>query len=77
MLIGILLYNYIVDLKWIDNLNNTSMILTGIEPVDEMTTHFAKKFTSTYDLFSGFVFLSTVAIFFFPIAHRIMHLLRM
>ena len=51
------------------------MILTGMGPVNEMTSNSAKLFASFYALFSGIVFLSTVAIFFAPFAHRLMHLL--
>ena len=74
--IGILGYHYIGKLNWIDSIYNASMILTGMGPVNEMITHSAKLFASIYALFSGVVFLSTVAIFFAPIAHRLMHLLR-
>lgn len=52
------------------------MILTGMGPVDEMISSKAKIFASVYALFSGVIFLSTVAIFFAPFAHRLMHLLR-
>ena len=52
------------------------MILTGMGPVNDMTTESAKLFASFYALFSGVIFLSTVAVFFAPFAHRLMHLLR-
>ena len=55
---------------------NASMILTGMGPVNEMVTDSAKLFASIYAIFSGVIFLSTVAIFFAPFAHRLMHLLR-
>ena len=74
--IGVLGYHYIGKLGWIDSLYNASMILTGMGPVNEMTTDSAKLFSSAYALFSGIIFLSTVAIFFAPFAHRLMHLLR-
>jgi len=74
--IGILGYYFIGGLKWIDSIYNASMILTGMGPVDEMRTDSAKLFASVYALFSGVIFLSTVAIFFAPFAHRLMHLLR-
>ncbi len=73
--IGIVGYHLFADISWIDSLLNASMILTGMGPVDEMTTNSAKIFASIYALFSGIVFLSTVAVFFAPIAHRLMHLL--
>ena len=74
--IGILGYHHIGGLNLIDSIYNSSMILTGMGPVNEMTTTSAKLFASIYAIFSGIVFLSTVAIFFAPFAHRIMHLLK-
>jgi len=74
--IGVFGYHFIGALGWIDSLYNASMILTGMGPVNEMKTESAKIFASFYALFSGVVFLSTVAIFFAPFAHRLMHLLR-
>jgi len=74
--IGIFGYHYFRDLEYIDSFYNASMILTGMGPVNEMKTESAKLFASFYALFSGVIFLSTVAIFFAPIAHRLMHVLR-
>lgn len=74
--IGVFGYHFVGALGWIDSLYNASMILTGMGPVHEMKTEAAKIFASFYALFSGVVFLSTVAIFFAPFAHRLMHLLR-
>jgi TRAP-type C4-dicarboxylate transport system permease small subunit len=73
--IGILGYHYFAELNWTDSLLNASMILTGMGPVDRLTNDTAKVFASFYSLFSGVAFLSTVAIFFSPIAHRLLHLL--
>lgn len=74
--IGIFGYHFIGELKWIDSVYNASMILTGMGPVNEMITDSAKLFASIYAIFSGVIFISTVAIFFAPFAHRLMHLLR-
>ncbi len=73
--IGILGYHIYGDLSYIDSFYNASMILTGMGPVDPMKTEAGKIFASFYALFSGIVFLSTVAVFFAPFAHRLMHLL--
>ena len=73
--IGIAGYHYIAKLGWMDSFYNASMILTGMGPIDAMTSKPAKLFASLYALYSGIVFLSTVAIFFAPFAHRLMHLL--
>lgn len=74
--IGILGYHYIGNLNLIDSIYNASMILTGMGPVNVMESDSAKLFASAYAIFSGVVFLSTIAIFFAPFAHRIMHLLQ-
>ena len=71
--IGILGYHYINDLSWIDALVNASMILTGMGPVDPLINDGAKYFASLYSIFSGVVFLSTVAVFLSPIVHRFLH----
>jgi len=68
-------YYYFGEISWIDAFYNASMILTGMGPVNEMKTNSAKLFSSFYALFSGIVFLSTVAVIFAPIAHRILHIL--
>lgn len=74
--IGVAGYHYVGKLNWIDSIYNASLILTGMGPVDPMPTNAAKLFASAYAIFSGVIFLSTVAIFFAPFAHRLMHLLR-
>lgn len=75
LLIGTLGYHYLAGLGWLDSFYNASMILTGMGPVAELATPTAKVFASLYALFSGVIFLSIVAVFFAPFAHRLMHLL--
>jgi hypothetical protein len=70
---GILGYHFVAGLRWIDALLNASMILTGMGPVDPMTTTAAKLFASAYAMFSGVVFLSAVGIVLAPVFHRILH----
>jgi len=73
--IGTLGYACFAKLSWVDAFYNASMILTGMGPVNAMQTDAAKLFSSFYALFSGIAFLSTIAIFLAPIAHRFLHLL--
>ncbi len=68
-------YHYYGEIHWIDAFYNASMILTGMGPVNPMDSTAAKLFSSFYALFSGIVFLSTTAIVFAPIAHRLLHLM--
>jgi hypothetical protein len=71
--IGVVGYHQYAGLSWIDSLLNASMILTGMGPVSPMESNAAKLFSSVYALFSGIAFLSTVAIFLSPLAHRMLH----
>ena len=73
LLIGILGYHFTEDLSWIDSLLNASMILTGMGPVNPMVTVAGKLFASFYSIFSGVIFLTTIAFVVAPVAHRFLH----
>src|SRR5262249_31988070 len=60
-------------LGWLDAFHNASMILTGMGPVNPMTSVAGKLFASCYALYSGIAFLSMVAVITAPIAHRMLH----
>lgn len=75
LLVGIVGYQFIGELSWLDSFHMSSMILTGMGPVAEMKTPGAKIFSSIYALYSGIAFLSITAVFFAPIIHRLMHIL--
>jgi exosortase/archaeosortase len=77
LFIGILGYHYLNDLDWLDSLLNASMILAGMGPVDALKNESAKLFASFYAIFSGVVFLTTVAVMLSPIAHRVLHKLHL
>jgi hypothetical protein len=71
--IGVLGYHYIARLNWVDALLNSSMLLGGMGPVDALTSNSAKLFASFYALFSGIVFLVSMAVLLSPVVHRLMH----
>lgn len=73
--IGVAGYHWIAALPWMDALLNAAMILAGMGPVDALASDAAKLFASAYALFSGVAFLSTVAVLFAPIVHRMFHAL--
>ena len=73
LVIGMVGYHLTADLPWIDSLLNASMILTGMGPIDPMKTDIAKLFASFYALFSGIVFLSSIAVFISPLVHQFMY----
>jgi len=66
-------YHYFGVLPWLDALLNASMILTGMGPVDPMRSAAGKLFATAYALYSGVAFLTTMAVFLAPLAHRFMH----
>jgi hypothetical protein len=70
--LGILGYHFFADLGWVDALLNASMILTGMGPVNTLTTDGAKVFASAYALFSGVVFITATGILLSPIFHRVL-----
>jgi hypothetical protein len=74
--IGISGYHFIGRLGWLDSFHMSSMILTGMGPVAEMTSTGGKLFSSFYALYSGVAFLSITAVFFAPIIHRLLHILQ-
>ena len=71
--IGTAGYHVCGGLDWIDALLNASMILTGMGPVNILTTDGAKLFASFYALYSGIVFLAATGLFFAPFLHRVLH----
>lgn len=74
--IGIVGYHHFADLNLLDSFHMSSMILTGMGPVVEMTSVSGKLFSSFYALYSGVAFLSITAVFFAPIVHRLLHILQ-
>lgn len=71
--IGVLGYHYFGQLPWIDSFLNASMILSGMGPVDHVTTTSGRIFSSLYALFSGIFFIVVMGLILAPWAHRIMH----
>ena len=75
--LGMIGYRLATGMSWIDAFYNASMILTGMGPVDAMHSTGAKIFAGTYALFSGIIFLSTVAVMLSPIVHRFLHIMHL
>ena len=71
--IGTAGYAYFAKLPLVDALLNSSMILTGMGPVDKMETIGGKLFASIYAIYSGVAFLTFCGVLFTPIYHRFMH----
>ena len=73
LLIGMIGYRYLADLDWVSSFYNASMILAGMGPSDVLSTNGAKIFAGCYSIFSGVIFLGTIAVMFAPMVHRFLH----
>jgi hypothetical protein len=73
LIVGSVGYHVAGNLGWVDSLLNASMILTGMGPVDRMTTTSGKLFASGYALYSGITFISMIGVVVAPILHRVVH----
>ena len=71
--IGAAGYHEFAGLPWLDATLNAAMILTGMGPVNALTTPAGKVFGIVYALFSGVAFLTMVAMLLAPAAHRLLH----
>ena len=60
---------------WLDAFYNSSMILTGMGPVNIINNDGGKWFASFYALYSGVAFLTTAGVMLSPLVHRILHIL--
>jgi hypothetical protein len=73
LVLGTTGYHYLGELGWLDALLNSAMILTGMGPVNPITTTAGKLFATFYALYSGIAFLSLMAVLLAPVIHRAMH----
>ena len=73
LLMGSFGYHHFANLSWIDSLLNAAMILTGMGPVDHMSTTAGKLFSTFYALYSGIAFLTMMAVILAPFIHRLLH----
>ena len=72
--VGTVGYRTTAGRGWLDSFLNASMILSGMGPVDHMTTTAGKLFASLYALFSGVVFIGVMGVVLAPWAHRLLHI---
>ena len=73
LFIGMAGYHGFEHLPWVDAFLNASMILSGMGPVNPMTTIGGKIFAGCYALFSGLALVAIVATIAAPIFHRFLH----
>ena len=73
--IGMVGYHLTTGMDWISAYHNATMILSGMGEIDHMTNNTAKIFSGSYALFSGVVFLVTIAVMISPLVHRFLHIM--
>src|SRR5262245_36017000 len=71
--IGISGYHWLGGFGFVDSLLESSMILGGMGPVNQLNGESVKIFASLYALFSGLVFVGVIGIVFAPVVHRFLH----
>jgi hypothetical protein len=73
MIIGMAGYMFFGDLPVDQAFANAAMILSGMGPLDKLTTSAGLYFEGVYALVSGLVFFAVAGLVFSPLFHRILH----
>ncbi len=73
LVVGLLGYHCLGSLSWTDSFLNAAMILSGMGPVNELHGRAAKLFAGCYAIYSGIALISTAAVIFAPVLHRMLH----
>jgi hypothetical protein len=73
MIIGMAGYMFFGNLPLDQAFANAAMILSGMGPLDKLTTSAGLYFEGLYALVSGLVFFAVAGLVFSPLFHRILH----
>jgi len=73
LLAGMVGYNQIEGLSWVDSFLNASMLMGGEGPLDHHRTTAGKVFEGFYALYCGLAVISVAGIIFAPVVHRFFH----
>ena len=73
LLVGIVGYHWAAGLSWLDALVEASMILSGMGPINPLSTTNAKVFASLYALFSGLIFVLAMGIVLSPLMYSLLN----
>jgi hypothetical protein len=73
LLVGMAGYATFAGLDATDSFLNAAMILSGMGPVDPLSTPAAKWFAGAYALYSGVAVLAVAGLVFAPLIHRLLH----
>lgn len=70
---GVWGYCHFEGLSVVDGFLNAAMILSGMGPVAQMSTHAGKIFAGVYALYSGLMLVATTGMILAPVVHRFLH----
>jgi hypothetical protein len=71
--IGVVGYEVLEHLPFVDALLNPAMLLGGMGPVNAPVTQGGKVFATVYALYAGLVFIVTAVLILAPLVHRPLH----
>lgn len=71
--VGMAGYSWFEDFGFVQSFLNTSMILSGMGPVEELHSEGGKIFAGFYALYSGLAVLAVAGLVFAPLVHRLLH----
>lgn len=73
LIIGMAGYSGFEGMSLVDSFVNAAMILSGMGPVQSLTTVGGKIFAGLYAIFSGIVIFGIAGIALAPLFHRMLH----
>jgi hypothetical protein len=73
LVIGMVGYEALEGLSWLDSFLNAAMLLGGMGPIHTPTTTDGKLFAGLYALYAGLVFIAASSLLVAPVFHRVLH----
>lgn len=73
LVVGMVGYGALEGMSGVDAFVNAAMILSGMGPVQPLTTAAGKVFAGVYALASGLVVVAATGLVLAPVLHRLLH----
>ena len=71
--VGMIGYEALAGMNWVDAFVNAAMLLGGMGPVGTLPNDASKIFAGVYALYAGLVFIVSAGVLLAPLVHRILH----
>ena len=69
IVIGTIGYRQFAGMSWIDAFANAAMIVSGMGPLDNLTTNPARLFAACFALYAGIALIATTGLLVAPLLH--------